>query len=129
MSSVVMVLATHLPKRVPFWVLPLLILPTAVLAWRWAQLQPRRLRWDGQSWWLHDERGSLDEFQVQIEVLFDLGACLLLCARPVPTPSYLRRLFPAVIYLPLAQSGQSQWHHLRACLYAAPHDHPEHSGL
>jgi len=77
-------------------------------AWRSAAVLPRRLRWDGQAWWLA-EPGQDAETRVQLAVLIDLDAWLLLRASPGPC------------WLPLS-SGQhaAQWGALRATLFAAP---------
>jgi hypothetical protein len=77
-------------------------------AWRAATVKPRRLRWDGQAWWLA-ETDRDEETAVQLAVLIDLDAWLLLRARPGPR------------WLPLARRQQAaQWGALRATLFAAP---------
>lgn len=87
----------------------LLAVPLVTLyGWRAAAVAPRRLRWDGQAWWLaesdHDE-----ETAVQLAVLIDLDAWLLLRANPGPR------------WLPLARRQQTaHWGALRATLFAAP---------
>lgn len=86
----------------------LLMVPVAVAyAWRAAAVLPRRLRWDGQAWWLAEPERA-DEIAVQLDVLIDLDAWLLL--RAVPGPRWL----------PLSRAQQSQWAALRATLFAAP---------
>lgn len=86
----------------------LLVVPVAAAgAWRTAAVRPRHLRWDGQAWWL-GEPGHDDEVQVQLAVLIDLGAWLLLRAEPGP------------FWLPLSRRGQPQWGALRATLFSAP---------
>jgi len=91
----------------------LLAVPLAVLyAWRAAAVLPRRLRWDGQAWWLAGPDSS-DEAAVQLAVLIDLDAWLLLHASPGP------------LWLPLARSQQApHWTALRATLFAAPQVRP-----
>jgi hypothetical protein len=86
----------------------LLVAPGAAFwAWRTSAVRPRRLRWDGQAWWLA-EPGRDDEARVQLAVLIDLGAWLLLRAEPGP------------VWLPLSRSQQPQWGALRATLFSAP---------
>ena len=88
----------------------LLVLPFAVVwAWRAAAVLPRRLRWDGQAWWLAEPGRDEQETAVQLAVLIDLDAWLLLRASPGPR------------WLPLARRQQAaQWGALRATLFAAP---------
>ncbi|RZL35430.1 MAG: hypothetical protein EOP35_14080 [Rubrivivax sp.] len=87
----------------------LLLMPLVVLyAWRASTVPLRRLRWDGQAWWLA-EPGRDDEFPVQLAVLIDLDAWLLLRASPGP------------IWLPLSRRQQgAAWPALRATLFSAP---------
>jgi hypothetical protein len=86
----------------------LLAIPIAVLwAWREAAVLPRRLRWDGQAWWLA-EAGQDDETEVSLAVLIDLDFWLLLRASPGPC------------WLPLSRTQQPTWTALRATLFAAP---------
>lgn len=76
--------------------------------WRAAAVLPRRLRWDGQAWWLADSDRD-EETAVQLAVLIDLDAWLLLRASPGPR------------WLPLARHQQAaHWGALRATLFAAP---------
>lgn len=96
---------SHVPQAWPV----VLVLPLAIFsAWRAAAVQPRRLRWDGQAWWLA-EPGRDDETAVQLTVLIDLDTWLLLRAGPGPH------------WLPLSQRQQpAHWTALRATLFAAP---------
>jgi len=91
----------------------LLAVPLAVLyAWRAGAVLPRRLRWDGQAWWLAGSDRD-EETAVQLAVLIDLDAWLLLRAYPGPR------------WLPLARSQQApHWTALRATLFAAPQVRP-----
>lgn len=95
---------THFPQAWP----ALLALPLAlVYAWRAAAVMPRRLRWDGQAWWLA-EPSCDDERAVQLAVLIDLDHWLLLRASPGPR------------WLPLSRHQQAaHWTALRATLFAA----------
>ncbi|MGQ3050284.1 MAG: hypothetical protein ACT6S0_00735 [Roseateles sp.] len=80
----------------------------AVWTWRTAAVLPRRLRWDGQTWWLA-EPGRADETEVQLAVLLDFDNWLLLRASPGPR------------WLPLSRrQQQAQWTALRATLFSAP---------
>lgn len=95
-----------------WWVLPPMLLSSAVLAWRCARPRARLLTWDGQHWSLA-ESASSDPGSVELRVLFDLGAWLLLRARPVGA-------WRSACYLPLSRRTQgSLWGPLRATLYAA----------
>ena len=87
----------------------LLVVPlVACWAWRAATVLPRRLRWDGQAWWLADSERK-EESAVQLSVLIDLDTWLLL------------RTAPSSCWLPLSRSQQvAQWGALRATLFAAP---------
>jgi hypothetical protein len=87
-----------------------LALPFVVIwAWRAAAVLPRRLRWDGQAWWLSEPGRDDQETAVQLAVLIDLDAWLLLRAGPGPH------------WLPLARRQQvAQWGALRATLFSAP---------
>ncbi len=83
-------------------------------AWRLARVQPRRLIWDGQCWWLA-ELGAIDEARaVRLELLFDLESWLLLRADSDE----------GRVYLPLARHQlPAQWTQLRATLHTArPHN-------
>lgn len=95
----------HSRAAMPF----LLAVPLmAVWAWRQAAALPRRLRWDGEAWWLSPPAGD-DETLVQLDVVIDLDHWLLLRASPVSC------------WLPLARHQQpAAWGALRATLYAAP---------
>ncbi len=97
-------LVSHHPSAWPL----LLATPLAAgWAWRRAAVAPRRLRWDGQGWWLSPP-GSDDETAVQLAVLIDLDTWLLLCATPGPR------------WLPLCRrQHRAQWTVLRATLFAA----------
>jgi hypothetical protein len=86
----------------------LLVVPAlAVYAWRVAAALPRRLRWDGEAWWLAGP-DQQQETAVRLAVLIDLDAWLLLRAHPGPC------------WLPLSRRQQPQWGALRATLFAAP---------
>jgi hypothetical protein len=89
------------------WPAFFVLLPVAWYAWRAAAVLPRRLRWDGQAWWLADSDRD-EETAVQLAVLIDLDAWLLLRASPGPC------------WLPLARRQQPHWGALRATLFAAP---------
>lgn len=94
---------SHQPQAWPLW----LAVPLAAgYAWRAAAVLPRRLRWDGEAWWLAAP-GRDDETAVQLAVLIDLDAWLLLRASPGPC------------WLPLSRRQQPQWSALRATLFAA----------
>jgi hypothetical protein len=95
---------SHEPRAWP----GLLAVPIAAFwGWRAAAVLPRRLRWDGQVWWLA-EPGRNDETQVQLAVLIDLDAWLLL------------RAAPGARWLPLSKARQPGWTAFRATLFAAP---------
>lgn len=99
----------HQPQA---WPALLAVPATSLWAWRAAAVLPRRLRWDGQAWWLA-EPGRDDEAAVQLTVLIDLDAWLLLRATPGPH------------WLPLLRRQQSaHWTALRATLFAAPRAQP-----
>jgi hypothetical protein len=95
---------SHFPATWPLLLaLPLL----TVAAWRAAAVRPRRLRWDGEAWWLA-EAGSAAEAPVQLRVVMDLHHWLLLRARPGP------------VYLPLSRRQHpAHWGALRATLFSA----------
>jgi hypothetical protein len=96
---------SHQSHLWPAW----LLLPAcAVCAWRGAAVLPRRLRWDGEAWWLA-ESGRDDEIAVRLDILIDLGTWMLLRATPGPR------------WLPLSRRDEtSHWGALRATLFAAP---------
>ena len=90
------------------WPAVLVVPLFAFWAWREARVLPRRLRWDGEAWWLA-EPGRDDETQVQLAVLIDLDTWLLL------------RAGPGARWLPLSRGQQAaHWGALRATLFAAP---------
>ncbi len=90
------------------WPLLLAVPLAAAYGWRAAAVLPRRLRWDGQAWWL-TESARHEETAVQLAVLIDLDAWLLLRATPGPR------------WLPLARRQQAEhWPALRATLFSAP---------
>ncbi|NCT83578.1 MAG: hypothetical protein GXC94_10565 [Comamonadaceae bacterium] len=95
---------SHQDEAWPAW---LALPPIIVWAWRSAAVLPRRLRWDGQAWWLA-EPGLAEETPVQLAVLIDLDGWLLLRASPGPR------------WLPLSRKRQPAWGALRATLFAAP---------
>ena len=104
-----------------WWALPPLLLFSAVLAWRCARPRARVLTWDGQRWHLA-ESATADPKPVELRVLFDLGAWMLLWARPVGA-------WRSACYLPLSRRTQgSLWGPLRATLYAARRAAPADSG-
>lgn len=75
--------------------------------WQQAAALPRRLRWDGQAWWL-GRPASDDETQVRLDVVIDLDHWLLLRAGPRPC------------WLALSRHQQlATWGALRATLHAA----------
>jgi hypothetical protein len=93
--------------RDAFWPAWLVVPVASIYAWCAAAVLPRRLRWDGQAWWLA-EPGRDGEIAVQLAVLIDLDAWLLLRATPGPR------------WLPLARRQQvAQWGALRATLCSA----------
>ena len=96
---------SHVPQAWPV----LLALPLVTFwAWRAAAVPPRRLRWDGQAWWLAEPDRD-DDTAVQLAVLIDFDTWLLLRASPGPR------------WLPLSRRQQAaQWTSLRATLFAAP---------
>ena len=89
------------------WPALLAVPALAAYAWREAAALPRRLRWDGETWWLA-EPDRQEETAVQLAVLIDLDAGLLLRAHPGPC------------WLPLSRRQQAQWGAPRATLFAAP---------
>ncbi len=98
-------LASHQPQS---WPVLCAVPVIACWAWRAAAVQPRRLRWDGEAWWLSTPGGQ-HEAAVQLTVLIDLDGWLLLRANPGP------------FWLPLSRRQQAAgWGALRATLFAAP---------
>lgn len=96
---------SHWPQA---WLCAGLVPIAAWWGWRQSAALPRRLRWDGEAWWLHAP-ASDDETRVQLDVLIDLDRWLLLRATPGPC------------WLALSQRQQApHWGALRATLYAAP---------
>lgn len=92
----------------PAWPVLLAVPLAMAYAWLTSAVLPRRLRWDGQAWWLA-EPGRDEEAAVQLAVLIDLDHWLLLRASPGPR------------WLPLSRRQQAaQWTALRATLFAAP---------
>ena len=97
-----------------FWPL-LAVLPAGIcLAWQRAQVCPRKLQWDGQTWRL-GLLASLDPgAPVALEVLFDFGSWMLLRSRTAE-----QRWF-SLTYLPLSSADLgASWGMLRATLYSA----------
>lgn len=95
---------SHRPSA---WPLALALPLISAWAWREARVLPRRLRWDGQAWWLSAPEAD-EEGEVQLEVLIDLDGWLLLCASPGP------------YWLPLSRRQHpAHWGALRATLFAA----------
>ena len=95
---------SHQPQA---WPALLAVPAVAVYAWRAAAVLPRRLRWDGEAWWLAAP-GRDDEARVQLTVLIDLNTWLLLRASPGPC------------WLPLWRRQQpAHWGALRATLFSA----------
>jgi hypothetical protein len=89
---------------------PMLLLVPAAAAWAWRESAalPRRLRWDGEAWWLAHPDAS-DETAVRLAVLIDLDDWLLL------------RASPGRHWLALARHQHAPyWGALRATLFAAP---------
>jgi hypothetical protein len=84
------------------------------LAWRHAQVCPRKLQWDGQTWRL-GRLASLDPgAPVVLEVLFDLGNWMLLRSRTAEQQWF------GHTYLPLSSADLgASWGLLRATLYSA----------
>ena len=99
---------SHHPQAWAAW-LTWLIMPVVTMwAWQESAVLPRRLRWDGEAWWL-TEAGLSDEVRVRLAVLIDLDTWLLLRASPGPR------------WLPLSSHQQAgHWGALRATLFAAP---------
>lgn len=95
---------SHMPQA---WPLLLAVPLAAYRAWRQAAVQARRLRWDGEAWWLGPASGD-DEARVQLDVVIDLDRWLLLRASAGPC------------WLPLAaRQHPATWGALRATLFSA----------
>mgnify|MGYP001019947971 CR=1 FL=1 len=114
-ASLLAACASHFP--VAWWLAPLL--PAAAwLGWLQARVQARQLQWDGQVWRLAPAGrapDTADAAEVQIAVVMDLDAFLLLRCRPAAV-----RLLPRHVYLPLSRTALgASWGHLRATLYSA----------
>lgn len=94
----------HHPQALAwFWA----VIPATAWAWRAAAVLPRRLRWDGEMWWL-TEPGQDAEVPVQLRVVIDLDQWMLLATHPKPR------------WLPLSRQQQAaHWGALRATLLAA----------
>lgn len=106
--------AAAMSHQVAFWPL-LAVVPALVwLAWCRAQVKPRKLQWDGQTWRLA-LAASLDPgAPVMLEVVMDFGVWMLLRTQ-ASDPVRLCRT-----YLPLSRSDQgASWGLLRATLYSA----------
>jgi hypothetical protein len=106
-------LALGLAWRFEPWALA--VVPLCVAwAWRTAGVAERRLRWDGERWWL-GAANQTDEAGVRLRVVIDLGDWLLLRATPEAQRFAFRHRF-----LPLNRAGQGAiWGALRATLYSA----------
>lgn len=98
------------------WWLLLALPVVGLLAWRAARVRPRRLQWDGQAWRLAPIESLEVGAAVQVEVVLDFGAWLLLRTQG--------RLLAPAVYLPLSRAALgAAWGPLRATLYSArPHD-------
>ncbi len=93
------------------WLTPL-ILVVSFLAWRFARVEPRQLRWDGQCWRLAPAGEREPGPPVRLELLMDLQSWLLLRA-------------DGRIYLPLSlRQHAAHWGMLRATLYSAKAENP-----
>ncbi|WP_394386994.1 hypothetical protein [Roseateles sp. BYS87W] len=96
---------SHNPALWPAWAA---VPATAAWGWRESRAQTRRLRWDGQAWWLR-EADAAPERAVVPSVLMDLDRWMLLhTAAPARWLVVSRGQAPAT------------WGGLRATLYAAP---------
>lgn len=106
MAGLAALATSHQPRAWP----ALLAVPVAAAwAWREAAALPRRLRWDGEAWWLAEPGHGGDETAVQLAVLIDLDRWLLLRASPRPR------------WLALAHHQHAaHWGTLRATLFSAP---------
>lgn len=100
--------AWAISHHAPAWPALLLVPGAALWAWRSAAARARRLRWDGQAWWLASGPAD-EEAAVQLAVVMDLDAWLLLQVSPGPCWLALSR-----------RRHPTQWTALRATLFAAP---------
>lgn len=108
-AVLLLAIGQHLPQ---VWPAAVLLPVVALMAWRLSVALPRRLRWDGQTWWLATPPAVQVEQQVSLDVVIDLDRWVLLRAR-----SSLPR---STLYLPLAQDHHPEtWGALRATLFAA----------
>jgi len=74
----------------------------------------RRLRWDGRQWFVGvADRPAEDDRPAEVEVMLDLGACMLLRVR-AESPSGARVTWLAV----QPDSVVGSWHGLRCALYS-----------
>ena len=92
---------SHEPQA---WSVLLAVPIAAFWAWREAAVLPRRLRWDGQAWWLA-EPGDDDDTQVQLAVLIDFLNFML--SPPAQAMTYDDGYFypgPAVKDVPLSMA-------------------------
>ncbi len=106
-------LGDHEPRA---WALLALAPLAGWWAWRLAAVLERRLRWDGEAWWLSEPSQS-HEAAVKLRVLIDLDRWLLLRAAPAESAYWDWR---GRRYLALDRAGLSPvWGQLRATLYAA----------
>jgi hypothetical protein len=90
-----------------------LLLPLVFwLAWRQARVEERRLRWDGEQWWLQASIHQ-DEQAIRLQVVLDLDTWLLVRGRTAAGRGRWH-------YFPLNRAGQgSIWGALRATLMTA----------
>ncbi|CAM3860235.1 hypothetical protein [Roseateles saccharophilus] len=116
-QAVVALIATLASGGLAVWAIshqdkawPVLLVVPFVALWAWwaAAVRPRSLRWDGQARWLAEPHRD-DETAVQVAVLIDLDAWLLL--RAGPGPRWLARS---------RHQQAAHWGALRATLFAAP---------
>ncbi|MFD1893674.1 hypothetical protein [Ottowia beijingensis] len=90
----------------------LLVFSTAAMlgCWHfWRGQVPRRLRWDGERWWVIDSHGEQEGAQVQVRL--DAQRWMLLWFRPVGS-SRGRWLWAQ------ASVDPQRWHLLRCALYS-----------
>ncbi|MFY7864456.1 hypothetical protein [Roseateles sp.] len=118
--SALMALSAHLNWGLYGALIWALVPIATALGWRSARIESRRLRWDGQQWWLTFRGRDSEEVPVRLEVLFDFGAWLLLRAT---LRADERRSRP--VYLAFSRRGQAHWAALRACVYLAKQEEPE----